>query len=262
MAKVSITSFSTFSSYLTALSNEKKAMGKKFSLRALGQRMGLKSPSALLMIASGKRMPSYEILNRMAHLLKFSDRERDYAEALLGLHKCKDEGTRKSFLQTVERISAKNKVANVDLDVFRLITHWYHMAIFEMTRLVDFRNDPLWIAKRLGQRITAKEAKEAVARMLRLGLLTQEMGDLKTRDVHLTAPQNIPSEAIRSNHRQTLSMAAEALSKQSVNERFVSSTTLAVQKDHIAAPRPISESVRYCQAQTIPGRCRFRMPVN
>src|SRR5688572_17118598 len=77
-------------------------------------------------------------------------------------------------------------------DAFRVISDWYHYTILELTFVEGFRNDPTWIANKLG--ITQFEAKEAIARLKRLELLEEISGKLVKTDTHLASSNGVPSD--------------------------------------------------------------------
>jgi uncharacterized protein (TIGR02147 family) len=101
-------------------------------------------------------------------------------------------------------------------DVFKVVSAWYYFAIVELTSVVDFRNDPNWIANRLG--LPVGEVKIAVERLKKVGLLVDDGGSLKkvSRDYLF---ENLPSQAIRNHHHQTLELAHRALEEQEMPNR-------------------------------------------
>jgi len=73
----------------------------------------------------------------------------------------------------------------------------------------DFKNSPVWIAKKLG--ITTDEAREAVDRLLRLGLLVETGKTLKMADRLSEVAPKKSETAVREHHAQMMKRAQEAL---------------------------------------------------
>ncbi|MEQ1877009.1 MAG: TIGR02147 family protein [Bdellovibrionia bacterium] len=132
-----------------------------------------------------------------------------------------------------ERILSEMKVATGDkvefhdlrVDLFNIVSEWYHFAIVELTTVFNFKSDPRWIAGRLG--ISKLEAEMAVDRLLRVGLLAKKAGALKKTKTYYKSG-DVPSEAIREFHRRALTRAADALENQRFEDRDFSAATLPV----------------------------------
>lgn len=126
----------------------------------------------------------------------------------------------------------------LSLDRFQLISSWYHFAILELITLEDFRPHPNYIAAKLN--ITPFEAKEAVDRLLRLGLLTisKDPKDLKKGKVYrsnnnTTLGPGIATAATTAQQEGILKLALEALYNIPIENRSQTSMTMAIPKNRI-----------------------------
>jgi uncharacterized protein (TIGR02147 family) len=119
--------------------------------------------------------------------------------------------------------------ASLNLDVFEMISDWYHYAILELTRLDTFTPDPKWIARVLG--ISVHLVNGAVERLQRLELLEID-GDRWTdqsEDWKLTTvASDFTAPALRNLQRQILEKALEALEEIPMPLRDQSSMTMAI----------------------------------
>ena len=119
------------------------------------------------------------------------------------------------------------EAVSLQLDAFQVISDWYHLAILQLVQLKGFSSDPKWIAKSLG--IHPKEVEAGVQRLLRLELLSRDAhGKLTAESEMVFAPDGIPSEAIRKFHQQVLQKAMDAVTTQTVDERYLNTTVLPV----------------------------------
>ena len=148
-----------------------------------------------------------------------------------------DEGDRKFFCKLVEAGCARSKeereraeselwsfdssYTHISDDYYRIVSDWYHFALVEMVRIKGFKNSPLWIAKRLG--ITSDEAKAAIGRLTKIGLLEVVDGELRQTYDFLFSPTGTPSDAARKFHKQVLANAIAAIDVQRVEERYYTS---------------------------------------
>lgn len=117
--------------------------------------------------------------------------------------------------------------AQLELDGFKLISQWYHIAILDLMLVEGAKADGAWIAKRLG--LTRIQAKDAVERLKRLGLLKEQGGRWIKTKAKLEVPTRRSDTAIRAFHRQMISKALEELSKsdqKNFDAREISAITL------------------------------------
>lgn len=113
------------------------------------------------------------------------------------------------------------------LDLFQVISDWYHYAILELTSVQGFQNSPKWIAQRLG--INEHIVAAAIERLMRLELIEETAkGSLKPTEAFTASPSDIPSDAIKKFHRQILEKALLALDFQGLEERDFTSIILAI----------------------------------
>jgi uncharacterized protein (TIGR02147 family) len=106
---------------------------------------------------------------------------------------------------------------------------WYLPAIRELARRRDFREDPQWIANQLLPRISARDAKRALALLLRLGLLERgDDGALRQATPLVTTGVGPLGHHIFNYHHGMLERAGVALDTIAHDEREVSCITLCV----------------------------------
>lgn len=134
----------------------RSARNPRYSLRAFAKSMGV-SHSILSLILSKKRRISRKLSLKLANAL------------------CFNPVFKKEFLDfnnpnlRVIRHTPQKLYQTLSMDSFALIADWYHFAILSLLDLKGAKPQPEWIAARLG--ITLSQAKEALERLNRLGLL-------------------------------------------------------------------------------------------
>jgi uncharacterized protein (TIGR02147 family) len=132
------------------------------------------------------------------------------------------------------RVAATEKLKTVasaytplDVQAFKVIADWYHLATLSLAETKDFQPKPEWVAKRLG--ISVYQAQGAVERLLELEMLEQdEQGNLTPTGAFFANPTGAPSKSVRSFHSQILEKAKTALEFQTTDERDFSTLLLAV----------------------------------
>ncbi len=122
----------------------------------------------------------------------------------------------------------------VDVEVFKIISDWYHYAILELTHLDHFKPQVKWVAKVLG--LSINEVHDAVRRLRKLDMLgitadgqwKDLLGDANNLGNEFTAP------AFRKLQKQFLEKAIYALENTPYEKRVQTSITVPVAVSRVA----------------------------
>lgn len=208
---------------------EKVERNPSYSLRAMARKLGV-SHAYLSQVMNGKKaLP-------LKRVLQFTQ--------ILGL----DEATTKKFIasatlteemqlnQTNSKPSRKPLDDGVDgefhileIDRFKTLSQWHHIAILDLTEVKGFRSDVKWIARKLG--ITTFLVNTALERLERLGLIENKNGQWCKTHSKLMMPGTAPERAVREFHCQMMRKALEAheqASNTGYEKRDFTGTTMAI----------------------------------
>ena len=194
----------------------------RYSLRAFARDLKL-SPPRLSNILNGRYGLSREAALQIARRLELNPVDQEWFCTLVEAQHSRSKSLREKAQKRLRESPITYR--GMALDEFRIISDWQHFAILELCKCKDFVSSPAWIAKRLN--IKLLEAKHSVERLVRLNLLENVNGRLRATGSNFANPQNQPSEAVRSFHRQILSKAGDGLTHQSLEEREFNSLVLA-----------------------------------
>lgn len=143
----------------------------------------------------------------------------------------KIESSRSKKSRTSSRKS-NSEYMQLDLNRMYVVLDWYYFAIVSLAQTEDFREDPEWIAKRLG--IKRATVLSALRRLEQVGLLVRnKKGELVDASTNFSTPSDIPDYAIRKRHQQHLELASESLESDEVFERDFSSMTIATTREKL-----------------------------
>ncbi len=214
-----------FEFQLREKSRDKK--GQKIStLQVLAQSLGYSSASSLSMIASGERLPSRALLESLFEAWKVPQSERERIRLKVAIERRERKGAGSSQL-----ISKFNQLApyhKIDLKQFNLVRDWYVLVIKILAGTPSFQDDPVWISRALGKKISPAQAKKALKLLLDSNLLGRDPLTQKILPIveSTETTHDIPSEAIRENHKGMIQLALEAVDEQSVEQRHLNSLSL------------------------------------
>ncbi len=189
---------------------QRKRLNPNFSLRAYAKWLGL-SPAQVSQMISGRRPITSATFGKIASKLGLSPLEKNL------------------WLEQREPTAERQRV-HLGEDNFRLISDWHHLAILGLTKVKGAKGDARWVARRLG--LPVAEVNEAMSRMVRMGIL-EVAPALRQLSPPFEATSSIPSEAIRSYHRQSLRLALEKLDLLPNHRREFQSVTLALREPQL-----------------------------
>ena len=197
----------------------------QYSLRAFARDLAI-SPQVLSNVLGGKKNISSEVAIEIARKLRLSEEETSYLHDLVELSHAKSDALREVIRYRLSRYESNKAFRTLQEDIFSIISDWYHYAILELSFVEDFRDDPVWIAKRLG--ISPTDVRAAIGRLVRLEMMEERDGTLLKTDANLATAQDVPSAAIRKLTAQILAKADEALEDQPLAERDFGTMTMAI----------------------------------
>lgn len=208
----------------------------QYSLRAFARNLSMPA-SSLNEIINKKSGISLKRAIEICRKLDYNALESEYFSILVEVEHGRAKRDReiakvrlKKFLQRAEK--------KLTLDVFNYISEWYHVGVLELSRINGFQSDYKWISRKLN--ISAKEVRLACERLIRLGILKREKGNLEAAgDWILKTPAEIPSDSIKQFHKTILNKASIALYEQSLDLRNFNSMIMSIDPDKIAEAKKL-----------------------
>jgi uncharacterized protein (TIGR02147 family) len=200
-----------------------------YSVRAFANYLKLASGTVSHLL-SGKRKPSAKFVSRLFARLDVTLKEQ---ELILRSLKKNNKATNIKH----------NKYEMIALDAFKLMSDWFHYAILELTSVKDFKYDYSWIANQLG--ISVTETRQAVERLLRLDLVVELNGTLtKTHGFVTNAEDGVTSSALKKLQRHVLQKALDAIDTVAIEEKDITSMTMAIDEKKLPEARKRVERFR------------------
>ncbi len=186
----------------------------RYSLTAFARDIGL-TVSSVSKLFQVKRGLSLVKAREIAERLRMDEEERAYFLCLVEAEHGKTQEQREKAQIRLRKFERTQHVLSVDL--FHVISDWYHFGLLELLALDGFKNDPSWIADAL--QIEIKEARGAIERLKRLNLVRDESGTLVRCGDLVAVPGGRASEAGKKFHSQLLRLADQKLHTRPLEER-------------------------------------------
>lgn len=226
---VNIFAYADYRAALRDLYAHKKATEYGFSHRAFSRRAGLRSSNYLKLVMEGQRNLSADAAARFAQALNLDAAEREFFCELVQYNQARTTRERTLAYDRLRKLKPQTSVRQLDSRQAAYHANWYMPAIRELASRSDFRDDPLWIARTLAPSITLAQAREALATLEALHLLTRdESGKLRPTDAHVTTGPEPLHHQIATFHRAMIERAGEAIDLFPRDEREIASLTLCI----------------------------------
>lgn len=239
----SVFSYEDYRIYLKDVYTARKQRG--LSHRGLARRAGLSSPSFLKAVMDGQRNLAPHTARRVASALGLTGDAAEYFRLLVSSNQTVDPAERRAIRASLGRLRRYQDVQPLADARDSYHRHWYLPAIRELSLTEVFRADPKWIARVLTPKISAREARQALATLERLGLLCRnESGVLRATHPQVSTELEPSSDQIADFHRAMIARASQALSDVPRTERDISSITLSVDATGLAAMKRRVQEIR------------------
>ncbi len=206
------------------------ARNSHYSLRAFARDLSI-GPGRLSNVLNGKKGLSTKGAEEVAAKLGLKDFEIEYFVCLVQKKHARAEKSRTEAEQQLTKLMLQNSKQKISVDHFKLISDWYHLAILQLMKLDHYQDEPEWIAKVFG--IHLAEAKDALARLDRLGLTELKDGKRFAAHKDVVGPDGIVSDAVKNFHEQILKRASSAIYMQSPEDRDLNAIMFPCSKESI-----------------------------
>lgn len=220
--------------YLVLELERRRSRNPAYSLRAFARDLGI-AVSTLSEVIQGRYGMSPKMVSAIAQELRLDDAHRDHLLALFERQFAKKRSVRRQAARAVG-LRRNREYRSLPLDAFRSIADWHHIALLEWMALEGGEvKDGAATFKRAARYfgIEAGTVMAAFDRLERIGRVERRDGCLRCVDAFTATLNDVPSEAIRSFHRQILEKASRSLEAQSVDRREISSTVLSIPKSRL-----------------------------
>lgn len=234
---LNIFEYSDYRNYLRDFYRTEKEKNKSYSFRVFANRAQLSSPNYLKLVMDGNRRITDKNLPNFVRGLRLGKKQEDYFRVLVFYQESKDVEAKQRYLEQLVEIRNRNLVrdetAQLTLDRVEILRNWWHWAIREMINLKDFRDDPKWIARRLGGRVTPKQVQESMELLQRLEFIRKTETGYEQSEPLLTTGDDFSPLLLMQLHQQFIDLGKAALANHKHTEREISSLTIALPKSRI-----------------------------
>jgi uncharacterized protein (TIGR02147 family) len=217
----------------------KKRKNPSYSLRSFARDIDV-SPAFLSQVLSGKKNLSVDRAKKIAMKIGWGSLKRRRFSQLAELSGFSDIEMKKDMSRIVVQKQLE-PTWTIREDQVECVAGWYHFALVELAKVNNGLNDLAEAASALG--IGVAEAKDAVLRLVRVGLLQYSQSRYIATQKNYSAP-DIPSQAVRLFHATHLDKAKIAQEQQPIHLRDITGVTVATDPQRIAGAKMMIRDFR------------------
>ena len=223
--------YADYRQYLKDWWSWRKRTSRITSFRAFAMK-ATTSPSLLKDILEGRRRLTADTVVKFTPALGLSEAEASYLALLARFGNARNVSDKNEAFAEMAKIRRKLFLKFLPPDQYALWTGWHHAAIREMVTLEGFEEDPDWIAKHLAPSVTSKQAKDALATLVRTGLLLRDdRAKLRPSEPAVSTEYEVPSQVVRHFNQEMIGLALTAPDRFAPAEREIGGLTLGLSQE-------------------------------
>jgi uncharacterized protein (TIGR02147 family) len=222
-SKPSIYAYLNYRTYLQDVWNYlKEARG--FSNRTFAKEAGIKSPTHLFLVMSGKRTLTESLRRKVTKAFSLRNREAEFLKALVEFDEAsstleQDEAYRK--ILSYKQFAEGRKLSE---ESHAYYSRWEHIALLEAIGTSLGAREPGELGALLG--LSESETRSAISSLQSLGLIEKRGSRWVRLQTAFETPQETASLLVRSYHREMIKKALTSVDQLSTEERKLFSVTL------------------------------------
>ncbi len=231
--------------YLRDTYSFQKARSRHFSYRNFSRRAGFSSPNFLKLVIEGERNLSSESIAKFITALRLSKAEGEFFHHLVRFTQARNASERAEGARLILQSKGFQRVYPLKQAEFSYYACWYYIPVRELVSLVDFQEEPQWIAKKVFPAITTSEATQALHDLETLGLLCRDHdGKLRQAQKTVVTGNEVASSSVADYHREMLQKAADSIDTVPRAQREISAACIPVSKATAAKIKTMIQEFR------------------
>ncbi|MDD5674472.1 MAG: TIGR02147 family protein [Chitinivibrionales bacterium] len=224
-----IFSYIDYREFLKDYYKENKEKTHFFSYRYFSNKAGIKSPVFFKLVAEGKRNLTAPMIEKFRIALKLNEKQSAFFRHLVMFNQAKtalDKQEHYAILRSMAHVVNEYVLAG---DAYDYYDKWHTSVVRELLGLRDFKDDYKAMAAAVLPAIKPREAKEAVALLLKLGLIARRPdGSYRQTHAAISTGSKVLSLGVRNFNRRMTALAGQALDNVPMQARHVSGVTMGI----------------------------------
>jgi uncharacterized protein (TIGR02147 family) len=252
MNTLSVFQYQSGRTYLKDAIAEKKRLEADFSIRKFCKGSNFGSHAHLVMILNGRRRMTLKQVPALATGLGLTTQERIYLQTLIQLDNANSDEEKDLCKLFLNDLNPRREYRIAEIEHYHAIADWIHMAILTLAKIEGARITAEAIYPLIGEKVSIPKIREAIERLLELGLLKEETdGRLAPAFSSVKTKDDISNKGAREYHRQVGRLAVDAIEDQSPAIREFQSFALTLPSGKIDLAKEMIRKFRHQLVQIL-----------
>jgi uncharacterized protein (TIGR02147 family) len=223
---------------------EQKAIMPSFSYQWMADKAGFKSKSFIKLVIDGRKNLTAESLEKLNLVLKLAEKQFSYLKELIAYNQAQTHALKKYRFERLFMYRKRNPGRLVLQNQYSFYSKWYTNTIRELVTFFDFKGNYEALAKKVQPSISARQAKESIRLLLKLGLIKKTKIGVVQTDPLITTGDEVASLAVQNFHLQNMVLAAESIDTCPSQDRDISCLVLGLSKQGFEALKEETQAYR------------------
>jgi uncharacterized protein (TIGR02147 family) len=224
----SVFDYLDYREFLREYYSDRKSRSPAFSYQVFAVKAGFRSKTLLHQIIDGKRNISSDALFKIADALDLKGKAFHYFKDLVAYNQARNLKEKDFYFAKLAEYGKRKEATLLMKDQYEFYSRWYYNSLRELLPLAPFGDDFEKVGQALKPAITARQARQAVQVLERLGLIRKVEGRYEQAAKAITSGDEVQRQAVQNFHLQNLILAGESLDTCPGEERDVSSLIVAL----------------------------------
>lgn len=227
-AYANIYEYADFRKYLEEYQTKRQAVDKAFSRIGICKLLGLPNTrSYFTNVIKGKAVTK-TFADRFIQVLELEKEEAQYFRVLVQFNQAEGESERELLFDQLVSLNRTPKKF-IEEKAYAYYKDWVHGAVRAMLDVVDVKDDPAVLSRRLIPQVPVKKVKESLSLLSALGLIAKNgQGSWKATDKSITAGAYVQNELIKQYQLQCFELGKGAVIAPSGKPQNMSTLTLSM----------------------------------
>lgn len=223
----SVFDISDYRDFLRSYYEERKAQMPLFSYRMFGGKLGLDGSQLFRILQKEQHLPP-RCVPQAKELLGLTGRAAEYFELLIAASRSRTNQKRQELLDKAYALRDVHR-RKLDASELKFLSQWWIATVRAFLEVSRGLADPAVIAESLIPPIEEEQVREAMAVLKELGMVKRLSSErLALTETHLTVSGPEKAKAVREFQKQVMGLGAASLDSIPVEERDISTLTMAV----------------------------------
>jgi uncharacterized protein (TIGR02147 family) len=215
-----------------------------FSQRYFAKKVGFNAHNFCTLVILGKRNLSTNSIQKIIKGIGLKGKAATYLEYLVYLNQATTLEDKEHYFKKLKQTGKKTHFYQLHKDQFFFYEKWYYPVIRELVTLMQWNDDFSMLAKAVRPPISPAEAKEAVALLVKTGMVKKdESGGYSLSDEFVTSA-GVPEFIKKKARRDVLLKGIETIDTIATHEKYVAYSTVTMSKALYEEVREILDETR------------------